>query len=341
MFKVNLQKYIILTIIIFYDFSPGFLSAQTDISFSGYGAVGYRLYDRNKLRNYNQEVYYEGKIQAEIKINKYLESQFDFRGYSDDNRVILREFSIKSEHIDLLNLEVGNIKKPFGGEQLIKTEDLFTIDESYMLRTIEDFGYGGRSVSLMGYYKYKKKREYFPYSYYVYLFKDNSLNSGMVTRFSYHKNDFRYSVNYLYQHKGGEERIDTYGFGGDIKYENDNLYSLLEINLVQDPIESVIRRNSYSGKKDFAGGINLTNAVSIKLGEVVKAIEPVLLLGIYSPDINDSKTHTFQTIPGVNIYFDKNMRLRLNGDVLFRKDKYNDLYSTIGSRFIVEFQARF
>jgi hypothetical protein len=317
------------------------IEGQSKYEFSGYGAAGYRIYDRNKLRDYNQEVYYEGKFQADIKISKDIETQLDFRGYSEDNRVILKEFSIKSEHIELIKLKVGHIKRPFGAEQLINNEDLLTIDESYMLRTIEDIGYGGRSISLMAYYKYKEKRAEFPYSYYLSFFKDNSLNSGFVSRFSYHANNFRYSVNYLFQHKSGEERINTYGLGTDIVYDNKNTYSSIEINLVQDPVESIIRRITGNRNKDFAGGINLTNAVSFKTGEVVKAIEPVLLLGAYSPDINNLKAHTLEAVPGVNIYFDKNMRIRLNGDILFKKDKYNSLYSTIGSRFIIEFQAKF
>lgn len=321
---------------------PGFLFSQPEIEFTGYGATGFRFYDRNRLREINQEVYYEGKFQTEIKINKDLETQLDFRGNSEDNTVVLREFSIKSEHLELLNFEVGNIKKPFGLEQLISNEDLSTIDESYMLRTIEDFGYGGRSVSLMGYYKYnKKKREDFPYSYYVSLFKDNSLNSGLVSRFSYHNNNFRYSVNYLFQHKGGEQWIDTYGFGADIQYENGKFFSSLEANLVQDPVESVIRRIAYSGEKVFAGGVNLTTALAFDAGSIIKSIEPVILLGFYSPDTGSPEYHTIQTITGVNLYLHKDVRVRLNGDVIFKKNRYNNKYSTIGSKFIIEFQARF
>jgi hypothetical protein len=218
------------------------VKGQSKYEFSGYGAAGYRIYDRNKLRDYNQEVYYEGKFQADMKISKDLEAQLDFRGYSEDNRVVLKEFSIKSEHIDLMKFKVGHIKRPFGAEQLINNEDLLTIDESYMLRTIEDIGYGGRSVSLMAYYKYKEKREDFPYSYYLSFFKDNSLNSGFAARFSYHVNNLRYSVNYLFQHKGGEERINTYGLGTDLVYDNKSIYSSVEINIVQDPVESIIRR---------------------------------------------------------------------------------------------------
>ena len=70
-----------------------------NVSFSGYGAAGLKMYDRNRLNDYNQETYFEGKLQADIKYNDHIKAQLDLRGNSTDNSVNFREFSIK---IDLI-----------------------------------------------------------------------------------------------------------------------------------------------------------------------------------------------------------------------------------------------
>ena len=46
--------------------SPNF--AQ-EIEFSGWGATGIKVYDRNVLLGYSQEMFYEGKLQADIEYN--------------------------------------------------------------------------------------------------------------------------------------------------------------------------------------------------------------------------------------------------------------------------------
>jgi len=124
--------YIILAVI----FTTASNYPQTDYSFSGYGAAGFRVHDRNQLRKYNQEVYYEGKLQFNYSVNKDIEAQLDLRGNSDDNRIILREFSVKFEYIKQLKFKIGNIKKPFGSEELLEREEMTTIDRSYAHQSI-------------------------------------------------------------------------------------------------------------------------------------------------------------------------------------------------------------
>jgi len=313
------------------------------IEFTGYGATGFMFRNQNKLREYNQQVYYEGKLQADIKISKDFEAQLDFRGHSEDQNVILREFSIKYEHFDKIKFRAGNIKIPFGFEQLMNTEDLLTVERSYLHRIISDYGYGGRRISLMAYYNYKKQNPQFPYSYSLNIFKDNSLNSGIAARAAYHfNNDLSTAVSYQIQSKSGEEKITTNGISAELLYEDKSYFTAIEIVYIQDPFERIRRRLAGQSENVTAAGLKSLIGVPINTGgEIIKSVEPVVLLSLYTPDSGELKYHTFQALVGANFYFDKDVRLRLNGDALFTKNLYNDAYNTIGSKLIIEIQVRF
>lgn len=322
---------------------PLIIHPQQKIEFTGYGATGFMFRDQNKLREYNQQVYYEGKLQADIKISKDFEAQLDFRGNSEDQNVILREFSIKYEHFDKIRFKVGNIKVPFGFEQLTNSEDLNTVERSYIHRTISDFGYGGRRISLMAYYNYSKNKPEFPYSYSLSIYKDNSLRSGVSTRVAYHfNNDLSTAVSYQLQSIGGEQKITTYGISAELVYEDKSLFSAFELLYVQDPIERIRRKLANQDFEVSTAGIKSVTALPFVInGEIIKSIEPVLLLALYTPDSGELKYHTFQALLGANFYMDKDVRIRLNGDALFTKNLFNDSYNTIGSKLILEIQVRF
>jgi len=319
-----------------------FIFAQENIEFSGYGATGYTIYNRNRLRKYNQEVYYEGKLQADVKINKDIEAQVDLRGSSEDGKVTFREFSAKFEYWKHMKIKVGNIKKPFGLEQLVNKEELISIDRSYIQRTISDLGYGGRSVSLMAYYNFKKKEPEFPFSYFLSIMKDNSQNTGVAGRFSYHNNDFIYSANYMYLNKGGEIVYNSHALSADAGIETDDYQLNLELLYVQDPVEGIRRKQMGVDDKVFSSGAKINSSLTFIVdGDIIKKIEPSLLLGFFTPNTDEMKYHTLEAMGGVNFYFDKDARLRVFGDGLFTKYIYNNEYTTIGSRFIFEVQVFF
>ena len=163
-------KSLILTIFLLIFIIPDLQSQE--IEFSGWGATGLKVYDRNVLRGYSQEMFYEGKLQTEIEYNDEIEAQLDFRGNSIDNSLEFREFSVKFKYSEKLRWKIGNIKKPFGYEQSVNKEQLISADRSYVYNNIADLGYGGRIISVMAYYNYSDKREDFPYSYYLSIFKD-------------------------------------------------------------------------------------------------------------------------------------------------------------------------
>jgi hypothetical protein len=312
------------------------------IEFSGWGATGIILYDREILNDYTQEVYYRGKLQADIKINKKLEAQFDMRGNSADNTITFREFTAKFEYMDYLRFKIGNTKKPFGYELLENQDDLYTVRRSIASRQSAMLGYGGRAVSLMAYYNYKKKRPDFPYSYALSVFKDNSLNFGVGTRFRYHTGDFAFSANYLYQSRGGEEPISGSGISSDITFDIKDFFSSFEIMYLQDIDEGVRRRLQDNDDKVFAFGVKLEGAYEFDLdAEVIKSIEPLILINYFQPDSELTEEHIIQSIVGVNVYFHKKVRARLDADIRLSKDQYNRDYSTDDSRLYIELQVRF
>ncbi len=332
-------------IIKFFSFAILFFTTLTaqKVEFSGYGAAGYVFYNRNILNDYNQETYYEGKLQADIEFNKKIDAQLDLRGNSTDNSVNFREFSAKFDYFKYLKFKIGNIKKPFSFEYLESREDLAPVNRSFAQNKIEELGYGGRSVSIMGYYNYSDKRPEMPISYYVSLFRNNNLFSGLVTRFGYHFNDdYALTANFQYQQKGGENKISTKGFGLDFVINKKDFDVFAEAFLVEDPFESIIRKLQNRDKKVYAGGAKLQTVVGFDVdGEVVKEIEPLILVSYYLPDVDVHGDHVIQTLFGVNVYLNDDVRFRLNADLRLTKNQFNDDYTTKESRGIFELQVKF
>lgn len=334
------MKKIILYFAVF--FFPITLLSQ-EVSFSGYGAAGLKMYDRNRLNDHNQESYYEGKLQADIKYNDYLEAQLDFRGNSTDNSVNFREFSLKIEYWKHFALKIGNIKKPFGYEYLVNRDELIPVDRSLNTSRIGELGYGERAVSVMGYYKFDEDDMDFPYSYYVSIFRDNSYRSGVVARVAYHfDDDYSLAANYMFQNQGGDERINTNGFGLDFSIDKKRINGNAEVFYVQDPYEGIRRRLQNRGEEVYSAGAKLMGGYKIDIdNSIFKDIEPLLVLGYFVPDFDNKDNHVFQTVIGANIYFDDDVRLRLNGDLRMTKNEFNDDYTTEESRGILEIQVRF
>ena len=227
-----------------------FSTYSQEVEFSGWGATGIKVYDRNILLGFSQEMYYEGKLQAEIEYSDNIEAQLDFRGNSIDNSLEFREVSVKFKFAEKLRWKVGNIKKPFGFEQSINREHLISVDRSNVYNNISNIGYGGRSVSIMAYYKYSKKREDYPYSYFLSVFKDNSLVSGAAARGIYHSGNYSYGLSYLFQNKGGVNSINTHGLAADFLIEKKDYSTSAELFFVQDPVQgqAAIERNKMKSR---------------------------------------------------------------------------------------------
>jgi hypothetical protein len=312
-----------------------------DVTFSGYGATGIIFYDRNRLNNPRSETYYEGKFQADIDFTKDISGQLDFRGNSIDNNISFREFSVKFKCNDYLNIKAGNIKKPFGQEWLINREDLVTVNRSLVQEFMGDIGYGGRAVSIMAYKKSSKKNN-LPISYYVSLFKDNSLNYGVVGRVTLLYGDYSYSLSYLHQNKGGDHPLQTHGYGADFEFEKGIYKSSLELFYVQDPVQGAIRMLQGRDKIVFSGGGRFLSVFEIKFDEsIFKKIEPFLQLSFFHPDVDKVSDYIIQGLIGTDLYFHKKVRCRINGDLRLTKNEFNEKFISDESRIVFEIQAKF
>jgi hypothetical protein len=320
------------------------ISAQKNdkVEFSGYGKGGYTFYNRNILNGYNQEAYYEGKVQLDINFNKRIEGQLDFRGNSLDNAVKLKEFSLKLKISDKFRLEFGNIKKPFGLEYLVSDEDLIQINRSYLQEAVAELGYGGRSMSLMAYYKYDDKEPEFPISYNFSLFKDNSLFYGAIARIKYHFGKYGVGATYEFENKGGENKISANGYGLHAFYESDELNAMTELFYVQDPFESIRQRLMNNDENIYAFGGKIFLAYKFEYDyEFLKGLEPFILSNIFIPNQDVSGNTVIQLVTGINYYLHKDVKLRLNGDLRLTKNQFNTEHTADDSRIILELQMRY
>jgi len=314
-------------------------AADQKVKFTGYGATGLKVYDVR----FSQQAYYEGKLQAEIDLKKGIEAQLDLRGNSTDNSVNFREFSVKFDLFNKLNLKVGNIKKPFVYEYILNREELYTVERSLAFQNAALLGYGGRSVSVMAYYKYKEKSPEFPFSYYLSLYKNNSLTSGLVARGEYHYHSCAFAFSYMSQSRGGWVDDSFHGMALEVKFEKNKYYANLSLMYVQDPVVSHQKQIQSDQNAGVVYGIGAT-VIAAKTFEidkrVVHSIEPVITVGRFIPNSDYFEAHVNQAMIGCNIYFTKEVRLRLNGDLRLTKNRFSD-YSDNESGYIVELEVRF
>jgi len=342
MFRTNHLCYFV----IFSLFSSLLFAQKTE--FSGWGATGIKVYDRNVLQGYSQEMYYEGKLQADIEYNDNIEAQLDFRGNSIDNSLEFREFSVKFKYSDKLHWKVGNIKKPFGYEQSVNREHLISADRSYVYDNISDFGYGGRCISIMAYYNYSDNEEDFPYSYYVSVFKDNSLVSGLSARGLYHSGKYSYGLSYLFQSKGGNNSIMSHGAAAEFMIKKKDYSTSIELFFVQDPVQgqAAIERNKVHGtvqnEEIFATGAKLLTSVEFETNsEVITKIEPYVMTSYFVPHTEFMEFHIIQGVLGANFYFTKKVQIRLDGNLILTKNQYIEEYTTEESLVTLALQVRF
>ncbi|MCF8262803.1 MAG: OprO/OprP family phosphate-selective porin [Melioribacteraceae bacterium] len=314
-----------------------------EVSFSGFGTTGMKIYNRNILNGYNQEMYYEAKLQANIDYNKKIDSQIDMRGNSVDNSIQLREATISFKYFKRLKIKFGNPRTPFGYEQTTKREDLISIDRSMTQDRLADIGYGGRGVGLTFYYNYDDDEEDFPYTYAATIFKNNSLLSGLVGRFVYFPDDdLGLGVNYQFSNLGGDYSVNSQGIGIDIIYDKKRSKVGGEIFIVQDPFENSRRKliNIEESAVSFAANINASYKFDTE-AEVIKDIEPFFIVSFFLPDLEIETSHEIQTLVGANFYLNKKVRFRFNVDLRFKKNQFNENYSTDNSIFMIESQFLF
>ena len=92
----------------------------------------------------------------------------------------------------------------------------------------------------------------------------------------------------------------------------------------------------------FAAGAKIFAAKIFKIDDkYIKGLEPVFLFGYFAPDFDETDYHTLQYVPGLNIYFHDDVRLRFNYNGLLTKNRFNTKYSSLFSYGVMELQVRF
>ncbi len=328
------------------------LSLETtaaDVKVSGYGATGFNVSQKEYFNHETQLTYYEGKIQCEIDYNDDIEAQIDFRGDSYDNVVELREFSLKLNLNDYINLKVGNLKKPFGYEYLINREDLLTVERSYHQQKISEMGYGGRNTSIMLYHKFDKKQKDFPFAYNASIFRSNGVYAGAVIRALYYPDDdLGIGGSYMLLSRYAPDAIRTHGLGFEVEYEKKNFLLAYELAYVQNP-EEILRRKRYEEEtgedidvRFFSGGTKLYAAYNFNFSyKFLRKIQPIIMAGTYFPEFSEEDTYAIQYLIGCNFYIHHNILVRVNADIMMMTNKDTDGYNTDPSQLILQVMARF
>lgn len=334
-----MKNYILLSAFLF---SSSIVICQ-EIEWTGYGAAGYRNINRQRIIEYNQEMYFSAKLQAEIKINKDIESQIDLRGNSQDQQLELREVSVKFKYIKNMNVKFGNLKKPFTAEQIENSENLAQIERSYLSNELGQTGYGGRSVGVMAYYKSSGKKDDLPYSYYMFLYKNNNLQQGFNARYQYHfDDDYSAALSYFILHTGGDYPMITNAVSPGFYLNKKNISGELELVFAQNPVEGIRRKVIGENSNVPFWGARVLGAIAFNTdAEVIKKIEPLLMFSYFQPEFKYVKEHTLQFLAGINFYLHKDVRARLNTDFILSRNRYNDKYSLYGSTVTLELQVRY
>jgi hypothetical protein len=330
--------------------------ADEDIDFSGFGAAGYMFIDRSPLIDYHQPTYYLGKLQADIEFNDQIEAQLDLRGNSATNNITFREFSLKLKYMEYMRFKIGNIKRPFGYEYMENRENLLTVDRSVVQQNMSLKRYSVRSVSVMAYYNYSKKRPEFPYTYAISFFKDNSFGTGLGLRGLYHIDKFSFGMSYIFQSISGNFPITIHGIGIEGNYSGKNSRLNMGLVYVQDPLrgQEILAANKARQEQGllpsdqdevvYSAGAIISGAIQFDTdADVIKVIEPLALFSFYIPESKQLDNHVIQGVLGVNFYFIKKVRIRLNADLRLTKSEYDESgkYATDESRVIAEVQVRF
>lgn len=342
---MNEQGYRLKLIVILLFLLSSVIYAQKKISYDGYASAGGKL----EYKGFG-ESFYRAKIQLEVKLNDYIDTQVDIRGWSGRREVELREISGEFKYWDQTRLRIGNLKKRFGTEELVSREELYTVERSLINRHISPMGYVGREVGVQLYKKWKEVKQDSNdfYSYYLGVSYNDSRAFGANGRMSVHNvlGLSQLGFDAVYQQLKGElifgDPLHAFAFSADVSKQAGQYYTDAEVFLGKDPFETRVSRFTGTERSVYFTGIKSSHVYRFQIDEkALKAIEPVLLLSFLVPDTRDFWVNQFQILIGMNIYFDEAVRLLINGDLISSNSRYNkDQRYYTGSMMITELQFR-
>jgi len=310
---------------------------QKKVSYDGYVSSGLEYLHRKVYG----EGYYKGKLKFEIDLSKDLRGVLDFRGKSADREIELKGAYVRFSYVPHLRVKVGQIKKRFGLEELIAKEKLSTIQESLINRYLAPFGYVVRGLGIELSRVYKKKN---PYSFNLGIFYNESHQSFLLGRVARYNlwGFYQIGVDGIYRRCIDGGNRDFYAFSLDLTRQVKAFHWEGEVFYGQDPVESDYRRLCNKDEEvSFLGVRSLVLHHWDTHRHVIQGVEPLFLFSFLAPDVDTMKTHRFQFLVGLNLYFHPKVRFRINGDLILTNTQYNpDEYAMTQSRAIGELQLR-
>ncbi|MEJ5350854.1 MAG: hypothetical protein WHS65_04600 [Melioribacteraceae bacterium] len=260
------------------------------------------------------------------------------RSDSEDREMRLYEASASIDITERLELEIGDLRKRFGIEEWTSREKLPTIRRSMINRYFEPLGYVNREPGI----QLEWKMEDFFISCGIHYNESHAFT--FIARGSKSKLagfDKVFAAFQTIRTRDGQVPHSS-AFNGGLVCNVKGFNMELEAFYGQDPIESYY--SSISGEKDNVYFSALKTTISKKFSlnsKVISVFEPLLLAGILVNDIDYIDVNRIQVLLGINIYFNDNTRLMINGDLILSNHFYNKSKRTLsGSNAIIQLQIR-
>lgn len=308
--------------------------AQDKVKYDGYAEVG----AQGKYKQIRVESFYRAKLEVSFDVTKKTEVQLDMRGNSEDENIEFHQILIKYDVVPGVKIKFGNIKKRYGLEEKTSREKLQVMNHSLVNSYLSTLGYASSDNGLQVILE-NDDREFTGGVYY-----NESDNATVIADFT--EKDFigldEAGINLNYIHFGVED-IEN-GFTGNIyaDYKHKHWENSLEVFYGFNPVETVyLRRSKDAGSVKFMA-VKAMCSYEFKFdNEFVTGIEPVIQGCILIPDDGITKVKKTQLLMGANIYFDKKIRLMINGDMIVSNNRTNpdESYLT-GSNVVVQVQVR-
>ena len=310
--------------------------------FSGFASVGYSYVAMNNEIDYTQQTSFAAKLLFEYNLNNHIDTRIDLRASSRDLTVQIREVSINLDYFQHLKFQFGNIKKPFGAENIENIENLSTIGRSYLTQKLNRIGYGDRAIGIQAYYKYSKADPDFPYSYYLFVFIDDGEESGFTARLTRVVDNLSITGNYFLLKTPGQYPITTHAAMLASSLDFSDLSFDGELLLAQDPNEGIKRIKKNENQEVYIIGAKISSSFLLPTsGEIIQAIQPIVLISYYQPDSSVWDDYTIQFLTGANFILDEKFKLRVNTDLLVSKNPVTKKYKGHDARLTLNLQVKF
>ena len=331
----NLAKILSMILLLVLSWSQA-TYAQKKVSYDGYFELG----GESKYKEIYVTSFYKVKLEYKIKLKDWIKVQIDVRGDSEDRQIELHESKVEFKLSPNFELEVGDLKKRYGLEEQVSSEKLLTIDKSFINDYLEPLGFvsrdpgfqlkwtdDGEMYSLTGGAHYNETHRV---TLMTRLIKKQVLGLDRV------------GLCFQYVFERDTELENAYVFGVDVVHDLGFVNTEFEILTGQDPLESYYRKlDGKSADVNFLGSrLQVSKQIFIS-DDNEFSIEPLLQTFFLAKDTEKIDINSLGLLAGCNFYFDEDVRLMLNGNLVLTNHFYDkDNRTMYGSNVIGQLQVR-